>query len=258
MALGCGSGVDVHLRQAGTGGAYRAGASRSEVPAAGGTFIGRSPAADLPGFIPSFAAHSSSSSSSPRPRRPGCRPPHEAAALTAELALTLHRVHAHGVCHRDVKPANVLIDTADRPRVVDFGLALLDEPWGPSAPPGDAVAGTLAYMAPEQANAHAERIGPRTDVFGLGAVLYHLLTGRPPYDGPDRDALWRQARDARITPPHELNPRVPRALERICQKALAADRKDRYASCAALARALVTYQRRRRLRWDVGLVDRHA
>src|SRR5262249_42515922 len=169
--------------------------------------------------------------------------PRAAAALTAEVAALLHRVHGSHVWHRDLKPANILIDTAGRPRLLDFGLACLsqfDEP----AQPG--TFGTPAYMAPEQARGETGRIGPRTDVFGLGAVLYTLLTGQAPYRGSDMTDVWEQAKRGRVQPPRQLNPGVPRALGRICVKALATEPAQRYASVAELERSLRSYLRRPR------------
>ena len=168
--------------------------------------------------------------------------PRAAAALTASVAATLEQIHRKGVLHRDLKPANILIDEQGRSRLLDFGLACL----GPLAddPAQSGITGSLPYMAPEQARGETDRIGPQADVFGLGAVLYQQLTGQPPYRGDDRAAVWEQARQGRIAPPRALNARVPRALERICLKALAPDLGWRYASAAALERALRAYLRR--------------
>src|SRR5262249_55144798 len=96
---------------------------------------------------------------------------------------------------------------------------------------------------PEQARGEAERIGPRTDVFGLGAVLYELLTGRPPYRGANPGEVLGQARAGRVTPPRQVEPRVPRALERICLKALAAEPGQRYAWAGGWGGALRGYRR---------------
>jgi tRNA A-37 threonylcarbamoyl transferase component Bud32 len=171
--------------------------------------------------------------------------PRQAAVLVAQLAHTLERVHRQGICHRDLKPANILIDAAGRPRVMDFGLALMEQPWEePRRREGD-VSGTFQYMAPEQANGETGRIGPRTDVFGLGAILYALLTGRPPHQDADVMAVWEKARQGVVTPPRQLNPHIPRALERICLKALAPDPEQRYVSAGELAVALHRFGRRR-------------
>jgi predicted Ser/Thr protein kinase len=170
----------------------------------------------------------------------------ETAALVAALAETLARLHQKGVLHRDLKPANVLIDAAGRPRLLDFGLSSLAQHWTAINRPTPGVLGTPAYMAPEQANGLSNRIGPRTDIFNLGALLYELLTGRPPYQGVDSIATWQQARTAQISPPSQLNPRIPRSLERVCLKALAADPGQRYASARRMARVLRSYLRRPR------------
>jgi serine/threonine-protein kinase len=170
-----------------------------------------------------------------------------AATLVARLALIVARVHQHGVLHCDLKPGNVLLDVASQPRLLDFGLAWTAPLWGEAKRPEDGVRGSYPYMAPEQANGQGGRIGPRTDVFGLGAVLYALLSGRPPYQATDPMALWEQARQGKVVPPRQLNPRVPRALERICLKALAAEPEQRYASAWEFASALHRYMRRRLL-----------
>jgi serine/threonine protein kinase len=177
------------------------------------------------------------------------RPPtaREAALLVAQLAGILDRVHQHDILHRDLKPANVLIDPTGRPRLIDFGLAWRQEFGGGLESQRSGVCGTFAYMAPEQARGQAEHIGPRTDVFGLGTVLYELLTGRRPYRGPDRTTVWDQAKRGQVTPPRQLNPRIPRALDRICRKALAPDPAERYASAGEMARAIRRYLWSRRL-----------
>jgi hypothetical protein len=99
-------------------------------------------------------------------------------------------------------------------------------------------------MSPEQANGQAERIGPRTDVFGLGAVLYEMLTGRPPYKGKDSSAVWDSARLGNVTPPRQVNPRTPRSLDRLCRRALAADPQQRLSSATQFERELRAYLRR--------------
>jgi predicted Ser/Thr protein kinase len=184
-------------------------------------------------------------------QRPSCR---EAAALTADLAGTLARLHDRGVLHRDLKPANVLIDDTGRPRLLDFGLASLAEHWSAINVPGPGVSGTPAYMAPEQARGETEYIGPRTDLFNLGSLLYELLTGRPPYQGIDTRDVLAQARAGQVAPARQLNPRIPAALERICMKALAADPAQRHASAEHLQRALRSnLARRRRVAGGLGV-----
>jgi hypothetical protein len=163
----------------------------------------------------------------------------KAVALVATLADALERLHGLGVLHLDLKPANVLIDTAGKPRLLDFGLAYLTQRYREIGRPEEGVAqGTLAYMAPEQARGQAELVGPRTDVFGLGAVLYHLVTNRRLYQAGDRATLLLQAQKGEVTPPRQINPRVTPALERVCMLALAADPAARPATAGDFAKEL--------------------
>jgi tRNA A-37 threonylcarbamoyl transferase component Bud32 len=171
-------------------------------------------------------------------RREGPFDPERIAGILTQLAEGVAAVHQRGLIHRDIKPANVILGDDDRPRLVDFGLAAhlgsdrLRE-----------LSGTPSYMAPEQARGEPERIDFRTDVFGLGAVLYNLLTGSPPYAGSDLATVLVQARAGRVVPPRRLNARVPRGLERICLKAMAADPGQRYGSAAEFRRALKRWRR---------------
>lgn len=167
-----------------------------------------------------------------------------AARIVAEVARVIDYAHHHGVVHRDLKPANVLIDANGRPRLLDFGLALLARPWSGAAVCESGVSGTLSYMAPEQANGQAELIGPRTDVFGLGALLYAMLARRPPHMGETSQAVWESARQGNVIPPRRHNPRIPRSLDKLCRQALAADPDQRLASAAQFRRALLAYLRR--------------
>jgi predicted Ser/Thr protein kinase len=160
-------------------------------------------------------------------------PPRRAAAVVAALAATLERIHHKGVLHGDLKPANVLIDEKGKPRLLDFGLASLAQVHSTIAPV-KGLSGTPGYMAPEQARGQSETLGPWTDVFGLGALLYHLLTQRPPVEGMTCWASVEQASAGQIVPPRKINPAIPRALARICCKALAADPKARYASASEM------------------------
>jgi hypothetical protein len=171
--------------------------------------------------------------------------------LTRQVAEGLAAVHACGLLHRDVKPANILVGDDDLPRLVDFGLAA---PLG-----GDAlhnISGTLAYMAPEQARGEAERIDPRTDLFGLGAVLYELLTGRPPYQAEDTEALWEAARTGDVVPPRQLRPGLPAAVNELCMRCLARHPGNRFASASELAQTIRRYENRQQwaVRAKIGLL----
>jgi serine/threonine-protein kinase len=164
--------------------------------------------------------------------------PRQAAELVATLAGALQHAHNRGVIHRDLKPANILLDEDSQPHITDFGLARLLDTAGMTQ--SGAVMGTPAYMAPEQAKGQKD-VGPCTDVFGLGAILYQLLTGRPPYQGPNARTTMQHAAQVNYLPPEEVNRHVPHELSRICRKALAADPKERYASAAALEADLRRY-----------------
>jgi serine/threonine protein kinase len=162
--------------------------------------------------------------------------------LVEQVARGLAEVHACGLLHRDIKPANILLGDDGTPRLVDFGLA------APVASEAlHSVSGSPAYMAPEQARGQGERIDARTDVYGLGAVLYFLLVGQKPHTGDSLKEVLEQARDAPIVPPRRIEPRVPRGLNRICVKAMAADPQARYSSAEALGRALEHYRQARRV-----------
>jgi serine/threonine-protein kinase len=165
--------------------------------------------------------------------RAGLPPASEAARLVEQVAEGLEAVHACGLVHRDIKPANIVVGDDGAPRLVDFGLAAH---LGSEALRG--VSGTPQYMAPEQARDQWERIDGRTDVFGLGAVLYALLTGQSPHPGATLAETLKHARQGAVTPPRALKPSIPRSLERIVLKAMAADSLRRYASAAELRQAL--------------------
>ena len=169
--------------------------------------------------------------------------PRYSARLVVELASAVSYLHARGITHQDIKPGNVLIDEHGRPRLIDLGLARLRTAWAEDSI--DWVGGTHAYMSPEQALGQVDRVGPWTDVFGLGGVLYELLTGLPLYQGLSRASVLEQARKGDYIPIRAVNPRVPRALERICRKALASDPEARYRTADELAVGLRRFARRR-------------
>jgi serine/threonine protein kinase/WD40 repeat protein len=174
-------------------------------------------------------------------------PVRQAARLVATVAEAVQHAHDRGVLHRDLKPNNVILqelklDEADEappgsvqlrgeqllPRLVDFGLAKLADRGGPSETGTRQILGTPKYMAPEQAQARREDIGPPADVYALGVILYELITGRAPYDGETDVEVLRQAIEGRPPAPRALRPDVPRDLEAICLKAMAKHTAGRY------------------------------
>ena len=160
--------------------------------------------------------------------------PTRACRLLASAARAVHHAHRRGVLHRDLKPSNILLDAADRPYVADFGLARRIEADAELTRSG-ALLGSPSYMAPEQTTGDKASITTATDVYGLGAVLYSLLTGRPPFRGDSALETIEQVRDLPPDPPSGLNPRVDRDLETISLKALEKDPDRRYVSAEAMA-----------------------
>ena len=157
------------------------------------------------------------------------------ARILAKVARAIHYAHERGVMHRDVKPDNVLVDELGEPHVVDFGIAREVSSDKPLTAAGVAV-GTPYYMAPEQIRAESGQMGPRTDVYSLGAVLFHAVAGRPPFYGATHlDTLRRALTDP--VPPLRLSDggSAPLDLEALCHRAMARDPSDRYESAAAMA-----------------------
>jgi hypothetical protein len=160
------------------------------------------------------------------------RMPHiEVANLVAAVAEALHYAHKQNLVHRDVKPANILIDRFGKAYLADFGLALRDEELGC----GPRLAGTPAYMSPEQARGEGDRVDGRSDVFSLGVVLYELLAGRRPFRGADTQQVLEQIKTLDPRPPRQIDDTIPPGLERICLKCLAKDAAARYTTANDLA-----------------------
>jgi hypothetical protein len=173
-------------------------------------------------------------------RRDGLPAPQRAAALVGAIAEAVDFAHQHGIIHRDLKPVNVLIDRQGRPRVTDFGLAYQPEAMfaGDRLTQTGQVLGTPSYMSPEQAMSKHEAIGPATDVYSLGGILYFLLTGQPPFQGQSLTEVLCQVVMQPPAPPRQVNPRAPAELEAICLRCLEKDPAMRYPSAGALAEAL--------------------
>jgi serine/threonine protein kinase/tetratricopeptide (TPR) repeat protein len=161
-------------------------------------------------------------------------PIRHAAELIAKLARTVHYAHEHGILHRDIKPGNILLDPDGEPRLTDFGLARLVETENTVTRTLE-VLGTPSYMAPEQAVGNNAAVTTATDIYGLGAVLYQLLTGHPPFAGGTTYETVRLALDTEPRQPRLWNRKIDRDLSTICLKCLDKDPQRRYSSALALA-----------------------
>ncbi len=160
-----------------------------------------------------------------------------AAELIAKVARTVHYAHEHGILHRDIKPGNILLDASGEPHLTDFGLARLVE-QGSTVTGSLEVMGTPSYMAPEQALGNNAGVNRATDVYGLGAVLYELLTGHPPFTGETAYETIHLLLDSEPRQPRQLNRKVDRDLSAVCLKCLEKNPRYRYASALELAEDL--------------------
>ncbi|MEL7499202.1 MAG: bifunctional serine/threonine-protein kinase/formylglycine-generating enzyme family protein [Planctomycetota bacterium] len=158
----------------------------------------------------------------------------ESARLIATIADALHYAHRQGLVHRDVKPANILIDKSGNPHLVDFGLALRDEEFGSGA----GLVGTPAYMSPEQAAGRGNRVDGRSDIYSLGVVFYEMLTKRRPYRADSSTDMIELVKNAEVRPPRQVDDAIPQELDRICLMALAREPRGRFSTARDLAMAL--------------------
>jgi len=166
----------------------------------------------------------------------------QAAELIAKVARTVHYAHEHGILHRDIKPGNILLDAKGEPHLTDFGLARLVETESTVTRTLE-VLGTPSYMAPEQATGNNAKLTSATDVYGLGAVLYQLLTSHPPFAGGTTYETIKLLLETEPRPPRLWNPKVDRDLSTICLKCLDKDPPRRYSSALALAEDLERWLR---------------
>ena len=170
----------------------------------------------------------------------GPLPPQEAAPLMLEVADAIQHAHSKEILHRDIKPANILIDHEGHPWMTDFGLAKVESEDSQVTGTGESI-GTPSYMSPEQAAGEVVGVGPATDVYGLGATLYALLAGRPPFIAPSAIATLQLVQDREPIPLRTLNPSIPRDLETICSRCLQKAAHKRYQSAEDLSKDLARF-----------------
>ncbi|MEJ7640252.1 MAG: serine/threonine-protein kinase, partial [Singulisphaera sp.] len=164
-----------------------------------------------------------------------------AAAYLEPVARAVQHAHTRHVLHRDLKPRNILVDLDDRPYVADLGLAKLLEDAQDQEMTGTRPGmGTPEYMSPEQAK-DASRVGPASDIYSLGAILYAMLTGRPPHQAASPVETLRLVIEVEPVPPRQVNPTIPRDLETICLKCLQKEPAGRYANAKELAEDLLRF-----------------
>jgi len=174
--------------------------------------------------------------------RKGPVAPAEAARCVATVARAVYHLHGQGFVHRDLKPSNILLDEGGQPYVSDFGLVKMLEADGAATGTGTIV-GTPSYMAPEQASGRSSKVGPHSDIYSLGAILYELLTNRQLFQRESPIDTLVQVLEREPDRPSRINPQVPRMLELICLKCLEKSPEERYRSAAALAEDLERFLR---------------
>ena len=167
--------------------------------------------------------------------------------IVRETALALDHAHQQGIVHRDIKPSNILIDSEGYPRIADFGLAR-DTDVSQALTMTGAILGTPLYMSPEQATGRFGTVGPRSDLYSLGIVLYEVLTERPPFMAKSTNEILLRLSSEDPVPPRRLNPRLHRDLEAICLTAIRREPARRYATAAELADDLERYLERKPVR----------
>ncbi len=164
-----------------------------------------------------------------------------AVRLVSVLARAVHFAHQKGIVHRDLKPANILLTNGGTPRITDFGLAKLVD-TGAGQTRSDVILGTPGYMAPEQADGRSKHVGPGADVYALGAILYELLTGRPPFQAANVLQTLQMVVSREPVAPSRLRPDLPAGLDAVCLKCLEKEPRRRPASAEDLARELESLQ----------------
>src|SRR4051794_832365 len=164
-------------------------------------------------------------------------PPRAVVAVVRQLALAMAEAHARGVIHRDLKPSNIMITPSKQPVIMDFGLARRTEGEDLHLTQSGLLMGTPAYMPPEQLNSDAKAMGPATDIYSLGVILYELLSGRPPFQGPLGELMSRIMTE-QPPPVSRARADLPPALDAICARALAKKPGERFASMREFADAL--------------------
>ncbi len=179
---------------------------------------------------------------------------HAAARLLASVARAVAAAHARGILHRDIKPQNIVVLNDGTPKLIDFGLAELADVWNPDVPVPE-ISGTISFMAPEQACGDVTQIGPASDIFAVGAVLFYLLTGGPPFHGTSWQEVWGRAQRCEWNRNLLVSPRIPARLAAICTRAMAAEPAARFSTAAELAQSLEAFASRpRRLRQSAAVV----